>query len=160
MTDTGETLSPSLLSTKAPCMSPKGFIDRRETDPGSPEKRMSRGEGLGKTGPEKWMRKNPWQEPLISALSPQPVHPRWMMCMEKTQAFFEPTLATLFIQETFRPSTQSAVREGSSSADVPPTPSHPTHLLHFALLAGFRDQRTRQFRESREGHATPPECTV
>ncbi|KAB0375753.1 hypothetical protein FD755_012396 [Muntiacus reevesi] len=42
---------------------------------------------------------------------PMPVHPRWMMCMEKTEAFFEPTLATLFIRETFRPRTQSAAME-------------------------------------------------
>lgn len=40
-----------------------------------------------------------------------PVHPRWMTCVEKTEAFFEPTLATLFIQETFRPSTHSAAME-------------------------------------------------
>nr|XP_020746727.1 kell blood group glycoprotein [Odocoileus virginianus texanus] len=42
---------------------------------------------------------------------PMPAHPRWMMCIEKTEAFFEPTLATLFIRETFRPSTQSAAME-------------------------------------------------
>uniref|UniRef100_A0A8C6CIU0 Kell metallo-endopeptidase (Kell blood group) n=1 Tax=Moschus moschiferus TaxID=68415 RepID=A0A8C6CIU0_MOSMO len=54
----------------------------------------------------------------LTGRPPMPVHPRWMMCVEKTEAFFEPTLATLFIRETFRPSTQSAVREGSSSADV------------------------------------------
>lgn len=139
------------------CVTKRVYRPKRDRPRKSRKENVPGGEGLGKTGPEKWMRKNPWQEPLISALSPQPVHPRWMMCVEKTQAFFEPTLATLFIRETFRPSTQSAVREGSSSADIPPTPSHPTHLLHFALLAGFRGQRTRQFRESREGHATPPE---
>ncbi|XP_027394591.1 kell blood group glycoprotein isoform X10 [Bos indicus x Bos taurus] len=41
----------------------------------------------------------------------QPVHPRWMTCVEKTEAFFEPTLATLFIKETFKPSTHSAAME-------------------------------------------------
>ena len=63
MTDTGETLSPSLLSTKAPCMSPKGFIDRRETDPGSPEKRMSPGRGSR----QDWPRKVDEEEPLAGA---------------------------------------------------------------------------------------------
>lgn len=131
-----------MLSSEAPCVSAKGFIDQRETDPGSPEKRTSPGgEGRGKTGPEKWMRKNSWQEPLIPALSPQPVHPRWMMCMEKTEAFFEPTLATLFIRETFRPSTQSAVREGSSSADVPPPlPTQPIFsTLPFLMVSVVRE---------------------
>ena len=47
-------------AANSPCVSPKGFIDQRETDPESPEKRTSPGgEGLGKTGLEKWMRKNP-----------------------------------------------------------------------------------------------------
>ncbi|XP_069443116.1 kell blood group glycoprotein isoform X3 [Ovis canadensis] len=47
----------------------------------------------------------------LTGRPPMPVHPRWMMCVEKTEAFFEPTLAALFIQETFRPSTHSAAME-------------------------------------------------
>ncbi|KAJ1063379.1 hypothetical protein K5549_017750, partial [Capra hircus] len=47
----------------------------------------------------------------LTGRPPMPVHPRWMMCVEKTEAFFEPTLAALFIQETFRPSTHSAAVE-------------------------------------------------
>lgn len=47
----------------------------------------------------------------LTGRPPMPVHPRWMTCVEKTEAFFEPTLATLFIKETFKPSTHSAAME-------------------------------------------------
>nr|XP_010954920.1 kell blood group glycoprotein isoform X1 [Camelus bactrianus]XP_045372936.1 kell blood group glycoprotein isoform X1 [Camelus bactrianus]XP_045373028.1 kell blood group glycoprotein isoform X1 [Camelus bactrianus] len=42
---------------------------------------------------------------------PLPTYPRWMMCVEESEAFFEPTLAALFAQETFGRSTQSAAME-------------------------------------------------
>uniref|UniRef100_A0A8D2BIJ0 Kell blood group glycoprotein n=1 Tax=Sus scrofa TaxID=9823 RepID=A0A8D2BIJ0_PIG len=42
---------------------------------------------------------------------PVPTQPRWMTCMEEMEAFFEPTLAALFVQEVFSPSTQSAAME-------------------------------------------------
>ncbi|GAB5568865.1 kell blood group glycoprotein isoform X12 [Prionailurus iriomotensis] len=40
---------------------------------------------------------------------PMPTSPRWMKCVEETGAFFEPTLAALFIHEAFSPKTQSAI---------------------------------------------------
>ncbi|XP_053754366.1 kell blood group glycoprotein isoform X7 [Panthera pardus] len=42
---------------------------------------------------------------------PMPTSPRWMKCVEETGAFFEPTLAALFIHEAFSPKTQSAAME-------------------------------------------------
>uniref|UniRef100_A0A8C6RTQ9 Kell blood group n=2 Tax=Nannospalax galili TaxID=1026970 RepID=A0A8C6RTQ9_NANGA len=42
---------------------------------------------------------------------PLPAHPRWMKCVEETGAFFEPTLAALFVREAFGPSTQRAAME-------------------------------------------------
>ncbi|XP_047619431.1 kell blood group glycoprotein isoform X3 [Phacochoerus africanus] len=42
---------------------------------------------------------------------PVPTRPRWMTCMEEMEALFEPTLAALFVQEVFSPSTQSAAME-------------------------------------------------
>ncbi|ERE88552.1 putative kell blood group glycoprotein like protein [Cricetulus griseus] len=42
---------------------------------------------------------------------PLPAYPRWMKCVEETGAFFEPTLAALFVQEAFGPSIQSAAME-------------------------------------------------
>ncbi|XP_015422189.1 PREDICTED: kell blood group glycoprotein isoform X1 [Myotis davidii] len=42
---------------------------------------------------------------------PVPTHPRWMKCVEDTGDFFEPTLAALFVRETFSPSTQSAAMD-------------------------------------------------
>ncbi|XP_006506122.1 kell blood group glycoprotein homolog isoform X3 [Mus musculus] len=41
----------------------------------------------------------------------QPAYPRWMKCVEQTGAFFEPTLAALFVREAFGPSIQSAAME-------------------------------------------------
>uniref|UniRef100_A0A8C9E2R1 Kell metallo-endopeptidase (Kell blood group) n=1 Tax=Phocoena sinus TaxID=42100 RepID=A0A8C9E2R1_PHOSS len=49
----------------------------------------------------------------LTGRPPTPAHPRWMTCVEKTAAFFKPTLAALFVREAFGPSTRSAVREGS-----------------------------------------------
>ncbi|CAD7680629.1 unnamed protein product [Nyctereutes procyonoides] len=40
-----------------------------------------------------------------------PARPRWMKCVEETGAFFEPTLAALFVREAFSPSTRSAAME-------------------------------------------------
>ncbi|XP_072618918.1 kell blood group glycoprotein isoform X1 [Vulpes vulpes] len=40
-----------------------------------------------------------------------PARPRWMKCVEETGAFFEPTLAALFVREAFSPSTRSASME-------------------------------------------------
>ncbi|XP_066111393.1 kell blood group glycoprotein [Saccopteryx bilineata] len=42
---------------------------------------------------------------------PMPAPPRWMTCVEETGAFFEPTLAALFIHEAFSLSTQSAAMD-------------------------------------------------
>uniref|UniRef100_A0A673SNA1 Kell metallo-endopeptidase (Kell blood group) n=1 Tax=Suricata suricatta TaxID=37032 RepID=A0A673SNA1_SURSU len=42
---------------------------------------------------------------------PMPISPRWMKCVEETGAFFEPTLAGLFIHEAFSPETQRAAME-------------------------------------------------
>ncbi|CAH7469888.1 Kel [Phodopus roborovskii] len=42
---------------------------------------------------------------------PLPAYPRWMKCVEDTGAFFEPTLAALFVQEAFGPSIRSAAME-------------------------------------------------
>ncbi|XP_017177062.1 kell blood group glycoprotein homolog isoform X6 [Mus musculus] len=42
---------------------------------------------------------------------PLPAYPRWMKCVEQTGAFFEPTLAALFVREAFGPSIQSAAME-------------------------------------------------
>jgi hypothetical protein len=53
-----------------------------------------------------------------------------MKCVEQTGAFFEPTLAALFVREAFGPSIQSAVCE---SLPLPATlyPFHPIHLALF-----------------------------
>ncbi|XP_004860567.1 kell blood group glycoprotein isoform X2 [Heterocephalus glaber] len=37
-----------------------------------------------------------------------PAHPRWKKCVEDTGAFFEPTLAALYVKEAFGPGTQRA----------------------------------------------------
>nr|XP_019570938.1 PREDICTED: kell blood group glycoprotein isoform X2 [Rhinolophus sinicus] len=42
---------------------------------------------------------------------PMPTRPRWMECVEQTDAAFKPTLAAMFVRETFSPSTQSAAME-------------------------------------------------
>ncbi|XP_048196334.1 kell blood group glycoprotein isoform X2 [Perognathus longimembris pacificus] len=42
---------------------------------------------------------------------PMPAQPRWMKCVEETGAFFEPTLAALFVREAFGQSIQSAAME-------------------------------------------------
>ncbi|XP_076769584.1 kell blood group glycoprotein isoform X3 [Arvicanthis niloticus] len=42
---------------------------------------------------------------------PLPDYPRWVKCVEHTGAFFEPTLAALFVREAFGPSIQSAAME-------------------------------------------------
>lgn len=63
-----------------------------------------------------------------------------MKCVEETGAFFEPTLAALFIHEAFSPKTQSAVCEGSSPAHVSqPLPTQPfsPNAIHCALLDGL-----------------------
>nr|XP_020034619.1 kell blood group glycoprotein isoform X3 [Castor canadensis] len=39
---------------------------------------------------------------------PMPAHPQWMKCVEETGAFFEPTLAAMFVRDAFGLSTQSA----------------------------------------------------
>ncbi|KAM5255781.1 kell blood group glycoprotein [Ctenodactylus gundi] len=39
---------------------------------------------------------------------PTPPQPRWIKCVEETGAFFEPTLAALYVRESFGPSTQTA----------------------------------------------------
>uniref|UniRef100_A0A8C0DMT4 Kell metallo-endopeptidase (Kell blood group) n=1 Tax=Balaenoptera musculus TaxID=9771 RepID=A0A8C0DMT4_BALMU len=45
----------------------------------------------------------------LTGRPPTPAHPRWMTCVEKTEAFFKPTLAALFVREAFGPSTRSAL---------------------------------------------------
>ncbi|XP_022434831.1 kell blood group glycoprotein isoform X3 [Delphinapterus leucas] len=47
----------------------------------------------------------------LTGRPPTPAHPRWMTCVEKTAAFFKPTLAALFVREAFGPSTRSAAME-------------------------------------------------
>ncbi|KAM9076971.1 kell blood group glycoprotein, partial [Megaptera novaeangliae] len=47
----------------------------------------------------------------LTGRPPTPAHPRWMTCVEKTEAFFKPTLAALFVREAFGPSTRSAAME-------------------------------------------------
>ncbi|XP_057589573.1 kell blood group glycoprotein [Hippopotamus amphibius kiboko] len=47
----------------------------------------------------------------LTGRPPMPTPPRWMTCVEKTEAFFKPTLAALFVHEAFGPSTQSAAME-------------------------------------------------
>ncbi|XP_036924862.1 kell blood group glycoprotein isoform X2 [Sturnira hondurensis] len=42
---------------------------------------------------------------------PVPAYTREMKCVEETGAFFEPTLAALFVREAFSPSTQSAAMD-------------------------------------------------
>lgn len=73
--------------------------------------------------------------------------------MEEMEAFFEPTLAALFVQEVFSPSTQSAVREGSSPAPFPPHPA-PPNCLDFALLSGLRGQGIGQLQKENPGRDT------
>ncbi|XP_051007490.1 kell blood group glycoprotein [Acomys russatus] len=47
----------------------------------------------------------------LKKLPPLPAYPRWMKCVEETGAFFEPTLAALFVREAFGPRIQSAAME-------------------------------------------------
>ncbi|XP_074222990.1 kell blood group glycoprotein isoform X7 [Camelus bactrianus] len=58
---------------------------------------------------QRWAQGKLFQMVTIDQL--QPTYPRWMMCVEESEAFFEPTLAALFAQETFGRSTQSAAME-------------------------------------------------
>ena len=82
--------------------------------------------------------------------------------MEETGAFFEPTLAALFVREAFSPSTRSAVCEGSSPA---PSlhPSLPTCrplillTLPFLMVMCLRSQAVTQ-REPKDGPALSPDC--
>lgn len=60
--------------------------------------------------------------------------------MEETGAFFEPTLAALFIHDAFSPKTQRAVCESSSSPHVSlPLSTQPfsSNSIHCALLDGL-----------------------
>lgn len=59
---------------------------------------------------------------------PMPAQPRWMKCVENTGAFFQPTLAALFVREAFGWSTRHAVCERSPLL-ASPHPSHPTHPI-------------------------------
>ncbi|XP_053781906.1 kell blood group glycoprotein isoform X2 [Desmodus rotundus] len=47
----------------------------------------------------------------LTGQPPVPASPRWMKCVEETGAFFEPTLAALFVREAFSPSTRSAAMD-------------------------------------------------
>lgn len=80
-----------------------------------------------------------------------------MKCVEETGAFFEPTLAALFVQEAFGPSIQSAVCESFPL----PTTLHHSLPTHFALIlwclpffvvckAGVRQKRNSTKREARD----------
>ncbi|KAM5302400.1 kell blood group glycoprotein isoform 2-T2 [Glossophaga mutica] len=47
----------------------------------------------------------------LTGRPPVPAYARPMKCVEETGAFFEPTLAALFVREAFSPSTQSAAMD-------------------------------------------------